>query len=149
VVRFPWSEATDNNGIYGKIAVQYGCSCMSQGKSYGCVEIFKRGQSGIPVCAVDTHGLKYVSKQFNQRTWDNQEKSHISIRLGKEGCKMVLRPNRILYSCSIMDIFEHCSKRMENQGDCVQKTKYVWELMSTIMSRFITKLHFNLLFSFP
>jgi hypothetical protein len=43
-----------------ELTVQYGPNCVSQRKSYGWMEIFKRGNMSVPVRALDTCRLKYV-----------------------------------------------------------------------------------------
>jgi len=42
-----WSEGVKTSDIYRRMKVQYGDSCLSQGKVYECVERFQNGRLDI------------------------------------------------------------------------------------------------------
>jgi hypothetical protein len=44
VIRFLWSEVVKPSDIYRRMKVQYGDSCMSQGRVYERVERFQNGR---------------------------------------------------------------------------------------------------------
>ena len=74
VIRFLWSEGTKPSKIYGKMKVQYGDSCLSQGIVYEWMEIFQNGRQNIS----DEHrrgrpvsvATETVKQQIEQRIRD-------------------------------------------------------------------------------
>jgi len=47
VVRFLWSECVKPSEIYRRMKVQYGDSCLSQGRVYELVERFQNGRQNV------------------------------------------------------------------------------------------------------
>jgi len=47
VIRFLWSEGVKPSEIYRRMKVQYGDSCLSQGKVYEWVERFQNGRQNV------------------------------------------------------------------------------------------------------
>ena len=47
VIRFLWSEGVKPSEIYRRMKVQYGDSCLSQGRVYEWVERFKNGRQNV------------------------------------------------------------------------------------------------------
>jgi len=44
---FLWSEVVKPSEIYRRMKVQYGDSCLSQGRGYECVKIFQNGRQNV------------------------------------------------------------------------------------------------------
>jgi transposase len=74
LIHFLWSEGVKPSEIYGRIKVQYGDSCLSQGRVYEWVERFQNGRQkisdkhhrGSPVCVA----TETVKQQIWQRIRD-------------------------------------------------------------------------------
>jgi len=47
VIRFLWSEGVKPSEIYRRMTVQYGDSCLSQGRVYEWVERFQNGRQNV------------------------------------------------------------------------------------------------------
>ena len=47
VIRFLWSEGVKPYELYGRMKVQYGDSCLSQGRVYEWVERFQNGRQNV------------------------------------------------------------------------------------------------------
>ena len=47
VIRFVWSEVVKSSEIYRRMKVQYGDSCLSQGRVYEWVERFQNGRQNV------------------------------------------------------------------------------------------------------
>jgi len=47
VIRFVWSEGVKLSEIYRRMKVQYGDSCLSQGRGYEWVERFQNGRQNV------------------------------------------------------------------------------------------------------
>jgi transposase len=74
VIRFSWSDGVKPSKIYRRMKVQYGDSCLSQGRVYEWVERFQNGRQKVS----DEHwsgrpgsvATERVKQQIEQRIQD-------------------------------------------------------------------------------